>query len=417
MLISFRVPRAPDPRKDRAMNAHIRTRGIVAVRATPTAENILTNLTADFGNFKDRYDRRQTEIENSIDEVVRALAAIRIGGGGDAAPTETSKALNAFGEFVKTGKPDAMHALMPRADMTSDSDPNGGYTVPREVGSTIIRRQLEFSPMRRLASVVQTRSDIFEQLMQATGGTAAWAGEREARPKTDGATLRALQFPAHEIYANPSVSQKLLDDSAFDIANFVTATIAEDLDLKEGAAFISGDGVNKPRGFLSYGTPVTTVDATRAFHVLQYVPSGVAAALSDATHNGGDALIDMVYSLRAGYRRNARWLMNSKTAGVVRRLKTSDDLKQYLWVNSIAPGQLLGYPVEFDENMPDINVDTFPIAFGDFQRGYLINDRIGVRILRDPFTNKPFVMFYTTKRVGGGLLDSNAIKLLKIASS
>lgn len=404
------------------MTAHIRTRGIIAAYANANAATILSELRSDVEGFRTRYDQRHREIENSIDDVVRRIAAMQVGGGGftDENPAETRKALNAFGEFVKSGKPDAMHALMPRADMTTDKDPDGGYTVPKEVGSAIIRRQLDFSPMRRVASVVQTRSDVFEQLMQAAGGTANWVGEKEARPKTDSATLRALQFPAHEIYANPAVSQKLLDDSAFDVANFVTQTIAEDFDLKEGAAFITGDGVNKPRGFLSYGTPVTTADATRAFHVLQYVPSGVAAALSDATHNGGDALIDVVYSLRAGYRRNARWLMNSKTAGVVRKLKTSDDFAQYLWINSIAPGQppmLLGYPVEFDENMPDIGAGEFPIAFGDWRRGYLINDRIGIRILRDPFTNKPFVMFYTTKRVGGGMLDSNAIKLLKIAAT
>lgn len=403
------------------MTAHVRTRGIIAVQANG-AGDILANLTAEFGNFKDRHDRRQLEVENSIDDIVRKVAAMQVGGGGftDQNPAETRKALNAFGQFVKTGKPDAMQALMPRADMTTDNDPSGGYTVPREVGKTIITRMLDFSPMRRLASVVQTKSDIFEQLLQAAGGTAEWVGERESRPKTDSPTFTANSYPAHEIYANPAVSQKLLDDSDFDVANFVTTTIAEDFDIKEGAAFITGNGVNKPRGFLSYSTPVTTSDATRAFGVLQYVPSGVAGALSDATHNGGDALIDVVYALRAGYRRNARWLMNSQTAGVVRKLKTSDDFAQYLWINSIAPGQpptLLGYPVEFDENMPNIGAGEFPIAFGDWKRGYLINDRIGIRILRDPFTNKPFVHFYTTKRVGGGMLDSNAIKLLKIAAT
>ena len=399
-----------------------RARGIVAVRAQAPGE-ILNELRGTVEGFIGRNEKRQKEIENSIDDIASKIAAMQMGGAsgfGDQNPLETRKALSAFGQFVKSGKPDAMQAMMPRADMTTDSDPNGGYTVPKEVGRAIITRQLDFSPMRRLASVVQTRSDVFEQLMQAAGGTSGWVGEKEARPKTDAATLRALQFPAHEIYANPAVSQKLLDDSEFDVANFVTTTIAEDFDLKEGAAFITGDGVAKPRGFLSYGTPVTTTDATRSFGVLQYVPSGVAAALSDSTHSGGDALTDVVYALRAGYRRNATWLMNSKTAGVVRKFTTLGDEKAYIWQPGIAAGQppsLLGYPVEFDENMPDIGAGEFPIAFGDWKRGYLINDRTGVRILRDPFTNKPFVMFYTTKRVGGGLLDSNAIKLVKVSAT
>lgn len=397
------------------MNAHTRTRGIVAVRAN---SNVLAELGVAFSEFKKHHNDRQEHIENSIDELSRVIAAGRIGGAVDDNPAATRKALNAFGEFVKTGKPDAMQAIMPRADMTTDNDPSGGYTVPKEVGSAIVRRQLDFSPMRRLATVVQTRAGTFEQLMGVGGGTSGWVGEREARPKTDSEQFRALQYPAHEIYANPAVSQKLLDDSSFNLAEYVAAAIAEDFDIKEGAAFISGDGINKPLGFLSYPTPVTTADATRTFGTLQYVPSGVAAAINDSSNNGVDALISMVYKLRAGHRRNATWLMNSLTTAAVRTLKDSEG--RYLWAEPAAAGQpptLLGYPVETDEGMPDIGAGTFPIAFGDWKRGYLINDRIGVRILRDPYTNKPYVHFYATKRVGGGLLDSNAIKLLKIATT
>jgi HK97 family phage major capsid protein len=303
--------------------------------------------------------------------------------------------------------------------MSVDNDPNGGYTVPPEIGSIILSTQRDMSAMRRLATVRQTNSDVYEQLMSVGGGGAVWVGEREARPETSHATLVALSFPSMEAYANVAVTQKLLDDNAVDIGAFLEQEIAQDFTDAEGAAFINGDGVNKPRGILSYPT-ASTDDATRPFGTLQYVATGVAAALSDATRNGGDALIDMVYKLKAGYRRNARWLMNSTTAGAVRKLKTTGDTENYLWRDSLADGQppmLLGYPVEFDESMPDVGSDKFPIAFGDFARGYLIADRIGMRILRDPFTNKPHVMFYVTKRVGGGLLDSNAIKLLKVAAS
>ena len=407
------------------MNAHHRARGVLAVRANRESDPnvVFRQVKNAFEDFKGRHDARVGALEQEVDAINASVSALRVGGGGDVCgPAETRKALNAFGSFIKTGQPDAMHELRPHAAATTDGGPDGGYLVPREVGDTILHRQLDGSPMRRLATVRSVNSDSFEQLINAGGGTAAWVGERQARPETDSPDWRGLTFPAHEIYANPSVSQKLLDDSAFDVALDVTQTLAEDFDEKEGASFITGTGVNQPRGFLSYPTPVTTADATRAFGTLQYVPSGVAAALNDSTHNGGDTLIDVVYTLRAPYRRNATWLMNSKTAGVVRKLKTLSGAGEgeYIWQNSLAAGQpplLCGYPVEFDENMPDVGANAFPIAFGDFKRGYMITDRIGVRILRDPFTNKPYVMFYATKRVGGGLLHSDAIKLLKIAAN
>lgn len=412
------------------MNAIIHRRAFAAplpIIGRPRAEGGSPDVNALLASFEKFATEAQASasrvgsIEKSIDELSAAIAGLRIGAGGvgDGDPTNVRKAMAAFGQFAKTGQPDAMRALSPQAGMSVDDDGKGGYLVPEEVARAIIGRQLDFSPMRRLASVVVTNSAKYEQLLNAGGSTASWVGERETRPETTAPNLRRLAFPAHEIYANPSVTQSLLDDSAFDVANFVAGTIAEDFDQKEGDSFINGDGVNKPRGILQYPTPTTQIDSVRAFGVLQYVPTGVAAALTDSTHNGADALTDLVYALRAGYRRNATWLMNSKTTGVVRKLKSKTD-EQYLWQNSVAAGQpptLLGYPVEFDESMPDIGAGAFPVAFGDFKRGYLITDRIGTRILRDPFTNKPFVMFYTTKRVGGGMLHSDAIKLLKVAAS
>ncbi|MDP1868452.1 MAG: phage major capsid protein [Bradyrhizobium sp.] len=400
------------------MTAHFRTRGIFAARLNVSPNAVLNELSGAFASFKQNHDRRQTAVENALDDIAAQMAAFRLGGGLGEDPANTKKAMNAFGGYVKTGQTDAMDALRPQNAATTDNDPSGGYLVPKEIGDTIVRRQIEFSPMRRLAMVRPVNSDSFEQLINAGGGTAAWVGERQARPETDSPNYIALTFVAHEIYANPSVSQKLLDDSAFNIASEVTQAIAEDFDEKEGASFVTGDGVLKPRGFLSYDTPVTTADATRAFGTLQYVPSGVAGALTDGSNNGGDALITVVYKLKAGYRRNAIWLMNSATAGTVRKFKDLEG--RYLWQDALAQGQpptLCGYPVEFDENMPDVGANAFPIAFGDWKRGYMIIDRIGVRILRDPYTNKPFVMFYATKRVGGGLLHSDAIKLLKVATT
>jgi HK97 family phage major capsid protein len=329
-------------------------------------------------------------------------------------------ALSAFGQFAKGGDPAAMKGFLPQASIagTTDNDPNGGYLVPDEVGTTIIARQINGSPMRRLATVRQTKAASFKQLVNVGGGTAEWVGEKQARPQTDINAYKEITITPMEVYANPAVSQTLMDDSAFDVASEVSGEIAKDFDLKEGAAWVSGDGILKPRGFLSYATPVTTGDANRAFGTLQYFPSGVAGALSDGSHNGGDALLDVVYGLQSVYRANATWVMNSTTVGVVRKLKDLEG--RYLWQPPIAAGQpatLLGYPLATDENMPDIGAGNFPIAFGDWKQGYMIVDRVGIRVLRDPFTNKPYVMFYTTKRVGGGMLHSNAIKLLKIAVS
>lgn len=388
----------------------------------PDEENpnaALSELAAAVRDFQKKQADRTAALEAEIDSLNGQLAAHRLNGGGGRDAQASRRAVSAFGDFAKTGSPEAMAALMPQAAMSTDDSSKGGFLVPAEVASTIIGRQLDFSPMRRLATVVQSSSDSYEQLVNAGGSTASWVGERESRPETSSPGLIRVAVTAHEIYANPSVTQTLLDDARFDVGDFVSTSIAEEFSLKEGAAFVSGDGVKKPRGFLSYETPVTTDDATRPFGTLQYVPSGVAAALSDATHNGIDALSDLIYKLKAGYRTNARWLMNSATAATIRKLKSKTE-ELYLWQPPVQAGQppaLLGYPVEFDENMPDIGAGNFPIAFGDFRRGYLIVDRTNVRVLRDPFTNKPFVMFYTTKRVGGGLLHSSAIKLLKIAAT
>lgn len=403
------------------MNAHTRLRGPLAVFASRDSNALLTQLSTSFEDFKGRYNGRLDEIEGEIDNLNGAVAAARVGpapGASDSA--NRRKARQAFAQFALTGKPEAMLELLPQNARygSTDSDPDGGYLVPEEIDSEITERLINVSPMRRLASVRQTRSNVYKKLVSVGGGTAVWVGEKQSRPQTDMNQYKEISITPMEIYANPALTQTLLDDASVDVAAEVSTEIAKDFDITEGAAWINGDGVLKPRGFLQYAAPVVTGDATRPFGTLQYFPSGVAGALSDTSHNGADALLDVVYGLNAQYRANATWLMNSTTIGTVRKLK--DEEERYIWQPPVAAGQpatLLGYPVEADENMPDIGANNFPIAFGDWKRGYMIVDRIGVRILRDPYTNKPYVHFYTTKRVGGGLLHSNAIKLLKIAAA
>jgi HK97 family phage major capsid protein len=216
-----------------------------------------------------------------------------------------------------------------------------------------------------------------------------------------------------ELYAMPAATTSLLDDSAVDIDSWLAAEVEAVFAEQEGAAFVNGDGVNKPRGFLNYPT---VAESAWSWGNLGYIATGVAGALPST--NPADVLIDTVYALRAGYRQNAAWVMNRKTQAAVRKLK--DGQGNYLWQPPVTAGgdaSLMGFKLVEAEDMPDIAANAAPIAFGNFNRGYLVVDRLGVRILRDPYSAKPYVLFYTTKRVGGGVQDFNAIKLLKVAVS
>jgi HK97 family phage major capsid protein len=304
-----------------------------------------------------------------------------------------------------------------KASLRTDSDPDGGYVVPDQMESTIDRVLGTVSAMRSIARVISISAGTYKKLVNQGGATGGWVGERESRPETSTPTLSELTFPAMELYANPAATQTLLDDARISIEQWLADEVSIVFAEKEGAAFISGTGVNQPRGLLSYDT---VADASYAWGKLGYVVSGVTAALTDGTHNGADALTDLVYSIKQGYRQNSRFLMNRKTQAAIRKFKSKTE-ELYLWQPSIQVGQpatILGYPVTDDDNMPDATAGgNLPIAFGDFQRGYLIVDRMGIRVLRDPFTNKPYVHFYTTKRVGGGVQNFEAIKLLKIGTS
>ncbi|MEG6508614.1 phage major capsid protein [Methyloligella sp. 2.7D] len=387
----------------------------------PDAAAILTDIQTSVEDWKKKQGSRVDELESAIDENARALAAFKIGGvgsGDDDTPAARRQAVANLGVFGRTGRPDALtEGFEVRAAMRSDSNPDGGYLVPEELSKEIIRHQRDDSAMRRLARVITTSSASFKQPVSQGGLASGWVGETEARPETAGVSLRMLEIFAGEVYAMPVVTQNLLDDSAYNLGEFLTTEITDAFNEQEGGAFIHGDGINKPRGFLTYDA-APAADATRDADKLQYVPTGVAASLSDETHNGADTLIDLVFSLKAKYRSNGAWLMNSASAAKIAKLKDAED--RYLWQPALSKGlppMLLGYPVEFDEDMPDIEANAMPVAFGDFQRGYMITDRSGVRILRDPLTAKPYVKFYATKRVGGAVIDHHAVKLLKVASS
>ncbi|MBB5044027.1 phage major capsid protein [Shinella fusca] len=388
------------------------------------ASALLAELTGKVDDFIANNGARVDKMEAALDAANATIAALKIGGVGDGEPSggafDGSPAANAMLGFMRNGSTTAFAALNPRGGMSSDSDPDGGWTVPTQVDQVIQNQMIELSPIRRVASVVSISTADYKRFINRRGATSGWVGERQERGETETPLLGMISPPMGEIFAQPEITQRLLDDSSFNLAAFLSENVSDEFALQEGTAFARGDGIEKPRGYLTYDTAVTA-DDTRPFGTIQYVPTGVAGALADSTHNGVDVLIDLVHALRPSYRagEGVGWMMNSTTASVIRKLKTKTE-EQYLWQPSTIAGQpdrLLGYPIYEDEQMDDIGAGKFPIAFGNWKKGYVIVDRHELRLLRDPYTKKGWVKFYFTKRVGGSATDTNAIKLLKVSAS
>ncbi|WP_201159498.1 phage major capsid protein [Rhodoplanes elegans] len=318
----------------------------------------------------------------------------------------------AFDAYVRKGDASGLLAIERKA-LSVGSAPDGGYLVPPEVEREIGRRLVDVSPIRSIAGARTVSASVYKKPFMTSGPTVGWIGETDSRPQTAAPALAELAFPTMELYAMPAATATLLDDAMVDIDAWLASEVDQAFAEQEGAAFVAGDGTNKPKGFLAY---TTVANGSWSWGNLGYVASGAAGAFPAS--NPADVLIDLGYALRVAYRRNAVFVMNRKTESVVRKFK--DTTGQYLWAPGLAAGQpatLLGYPVVIDDAMPDIAANALSIAFGDFRRGYLVVDRAGVRVLRDPYSAKPYVLFYTTKRVGGGVQDFDAIKLLKFAAS
>ncbi|MPT49101.1 MAG: phage major capsid protein [Sphingobium sp.] len=292
---------------------------------------------------------------------------------------------------------------------------SGGYAVPREIDAVIDTMLKASSPIRTIANVVRTGSAGYRKLVASGGTPSGWASETGARVETATPSFTEIAPPWGELYANPAASQAMLDDTAFDVEGWLAGEIAQEFARAEGAAFVNGTGTNQPKGFLTYTTSAAT-DATRAVGTLQHLATGVSANF--AASNPQDALIDLVQALKAPYRQGAAFVMNSTTLARIRKFKTSDGA--FLWQPALGEGQpatLLGYPVVEAEDMPDISAGSLSIAFGNFHLGYVIAERAETSILRDPYSNKPFVHFYAVKRIGGAVTNSEAIKLMKFAAS
>ncbi len=398
--------------------------------AAPNAEAraAMHEFLCAFESFKDANDRRLDEIEKKTGaDPLLAEQVDRI----DRALIEQKQALDRMAlesrrPALETGRRGAQDAgwsayvrrgdassLLEGKSLSAGVDADGGYVAPAETEALITRLVTEVSPIRAIASVKQTTSHTFKRPVSLGGAAHGWTSETGARTETDTSSLAIAEIPTAELYAMPAATPVLLEDALVDVDQWLAEEVRDVFAEAEGKAFVNGDGTNKPRGFLNY---TKVADGSEVWGELGYVATGAAADFP--ADDPVDVLIDLIYAPASGYRANGRFVMNRRTVSKVRKFKDSDG--NYIWQPSMSaglPATLLGYPVTEAEDLPDVEANAFAIAFGDFERGYLVVDRQGVQVLRDPYSAKPYVLFYTTKRVGGGVQDFNAIKLLKIAAS
>ncbi len=365
----------------------------------------VTGFVTDFKGFQADIETKLQQTEKRMTMLDRKMtlpARTPLGGGTPAAAPHQK----AFNTYLRNGDDDALRGLeLEGKSLSTAVNSDGGYLVDPQTSDRVNSVLNATASIRAIASVVRVEATSFDVLVDHTDVGAGWATESGAVAETDTPQIDRITVQLHELSALPKASQRLLDDSAFDIEGWLAGRIADKFSRAEASAFINGDGVDKPKGFLAHATEHNDL---WEWGTLGYVPSKVDGAVV------ADAIVDLVYALGAQYRANASFVMNSKTAGLVRKLKDLDG--RFLWSDGLAagePARLMGYPVLVAEDMPDAGSDAMPIAFGDFAAGYTVAERPDLRILRDPFSAKPHVLFYATKRVGGDVSDFAAIKLLK----
>nr|WP_314540119.1 phage major capsid protein [uncultured Massilia sp.] len=382
---------------------------------------IVQQLQQAFATFKDEHNRQLADLKAGIHDPLQAskvekinedianlqaaidqsntkMAAIEMGGAGGGRLVKDKEYSDAFQAHMRRG--DVQAAL------NKGAAEDGGYTSPVEWDRTITDKLIIVSPMRALCTVQPVGGDGYKKLVNLRGTTSGWVGETDARTETGTPKLAQQGYSWGEIYANPSATQQMLDDSEINLESWLAGEVDVEFAYQEGKAFVSGDGTKKPRGLLTYAAGGTALHPLGGIEV---IASGAVGAIT------GDAILDLVYALPDTFTGNAKFAMNRNTMLKIRKLKDSDG--NYLWQPTLQAGQpstLAGYAIAGIPDMPAVATNALAIAFGDFKRAYKILDRVGVRVLRDPYTNKPYVSFYTTKRVGGGLENPECMKFMKI---
>jgi HK97 family phage major capsid protein len=395
------------------------------------------NSTADFDAKLARMDQHieaMTEAKSRLEKMETKLArpGVFSGGKDDGESKESAEYRSAFLDWMRAPgdherqqkASQAQKALEAKsaadgrekraAQTVTPTGSAGGFALPEEIERTIARLGVDMSPIRAIATVRTVGSTDYKELFDVNGAGFEWVGETDPRNQTNTPDLAEVAPTFGMASAKPQASEESLDDLFFNVEDWLISSASEAMYAGEGAAFISGNGTKKPTGILAGPTPVSTADSSRAFGTLQYIASGQAAAMPTNL----DVLYDLVYSLRARYRNNAQWLTSKLVLAAMRKYKDADN--NYLWQPSLQAGQpstFLGYAINEAEDMPAVAANAFPLAFGDFKEGYLICDRVGLRITRDEITTPGFVKFYVRKRVGGKLRNTQAIKLLKIAAA
>ena len=398
-------------------------RGIMFARADATPNAILASLQKAFEDFKethaeqikgmnakfddvvtrDKLDKVSAavgDLQSALDKQTAAMAALELGGaGGGKDRVKDRPYSDAFMAHIRKGDV--------QASLNKGADADGGYLAPREWDRTITDKLVILSEMRGLASVQTISGNGFKKLFNLRGTTSGWVGETAARPETSTPTFGSMDFQTGELYANPAATQAMLDDAEVDLESWLAGEVETEFAYQEGLAFVSGNGANgRPNGILTYVTGGANA-AANPLGAITTVNSGAAASVT------ADGIVNLIHALPTAFAANARFAMNKGTLNAIRLLK--DGQGNYLWQPSYQAGQpstILGYAVSEIAAMPALGAASKSVLFGDFSRTYLIIDRVGTRILRDPFTNKPFVMFYTTKRVGGGVVNPEAMKAL-----
>lgn len=369
-------------------------------------QQVTEALGKKFDEFKSSHEERYDLIEKEL----LSLTHLKRPGGANGAGETDVKGKDALRKYIKNGDDSELAELQSKS-MSIGSDPDGGYAVPEYLDRQIETLEGEASAIVRLARTVSTSGPAYKKVINLRGTTSGWVGETDPRPETGTPKLALIEIKVGELYANPKLTQSMIDDAMFDAEGFISTEIGEEFSDQLGAALFTGDGVNKPTGILTKEI-TAEADADREFGKLQFVETAGAGLITF------DDLKNLKGSLRAKYRTGAAWVMNDNTALVLSKIKDADG--NYIWRDAVAEGDadtLFGYPVEIDENAPDIAAGNYPVMFANLSRGYYIVRRKGRTLLRDPYTSKPYVNFYTTERVGGDVVNSQCIKLLKIKAA